>query len=71
MDNDLDQSSIPVIVLYNLNPAWSEQDKQDCLTSTHLLSSSLAGIRHPVQELCLEYSSLSDLPLATHKIVCP
>jgi D-alanine-D-alanine ligase len=61
MDDDIIQTSIPVIVLYNLNPTWSEEDKQDCLTSTHRLSTALASIGHPVQELCLQSAELETL----------
>jgi D-alanine-D-alanine ligase len=55
------RKNIPVIVLYNLNPTWSEQDQQECLASMHELSSSLKFVGHSVHEVCLQSAELEAL----------
>lgn len=60
---DIAQSStyLPVIVLFNINPSWAEQDRQECLEATHLLTNALARVGHPVVEVCLQSAELKSL----------
>jgi cation transport ATPase len=49
MDFNYSWNDIPVILFYNLNPSWIQQDIQDYLTSRNMLTESLAGVGHLVQ----------------------
>lgn len=58
MNRDYSRSDLPVIVLYNLDPAWPEEDIRDCRASSQLLVESLAEVGHPVQEVCIQSAEL-------------
>src|SRR4030042_5765891 len=45
---------LPVLLLYDLDPSWSQQDIQDRLASIHLLANSLADVGHLVQKVCIQ-----------------
>ena len=49
MDFNYSWTDIPVMLFYYLNPSWIQQDIQDYLTSTNMLTESLAGVVHLVQ----------------------
>jgi D-alanine-D-alanine ligase len=48
----------PVLLLYNLNPTWPQQDIQDCRAAVRLLMDSLTEVGHPVQEVCVQSPEL-------------
>jgi D-alanine-D-alanine ligase len=58
MDFNNSWTDIPVLLLFNINPTWSQQDIQECLTATHELSEALISAGHPVQEVCLQSTDL-------------
>jgi D-alanine-D-alanine ligase len=49
---------LPVLLLYDLDPSWSQQDIQDRLASIHLLANSLADVGHLVQTVCIQSEEL-------------
>jgi D-alanine-D-alanine ligase len=49
---------IPVLLLYNLDPSWSQQDVQECLASIRLFSNSLIDAGHLIQEICIQTADL-------------
>jgi D-alanine-D-alanine ligase len=58
MDFNNLQADLPILLLYNLNPSWPQQDIQDCLIATRLLTNSLIEVGHFVQEVCVRSAEL-------------
>jgi D-alanine-D-alanine ligase len=61
MDFNTPWTEIPVLLLYNINPTWSQQDIQECLAASHELSGGLISSGHPVQEVCLQSAELENV----------
>ena len=58
MDFDNCRTDLPVLLLYNLDPSWPQQDIQDCHAAAQLLMDSLVEVGHPVQEVCVQSAEL-------------
>ncbi len=55
---DIQPAKIPVILLYNLDPDWTQSEKDEVITLTHQLSRALVDMGHP---LSLVYVADDDL----------
>jgi len=53
-----DPTDIPVILLYNIDPAWPSTDLDEILSLVQRLKTDLAAAGHPVQVACLEDEDL-------------
>ena len=51
-------TDLPVLLLYNINPSWPQQDIQDCRNAVRLLMDSLTEIGHSIQEVCVQSPDL-------------
>jgi D-alanine-D-alanine ligase len=51
-------TDIPVILLYDLDPSWSQQDIQECHAAASLLMNSLIDTGHHVQEVSVQSAEL-------------
>jgi D-alanine-D-alanine ligase len=49
---------LSVLLLYNLDPSWSQQDIQECHAAASLLTNSLVDAGHHVQEVCVQSAEL-------------
>ena len=58
ISSDYDITDLPVLLLYNINPSWPQQDIQDCYNAAHLLMDSLTEIGHSIQEVCVQSPDL-------------
>ncbi len=58
MELDHCHTDLPVLLLYNVDPSWSQQDIRDCHAASHLLMNSLIEVGHPVQEVCIQSAEL-------------
>lgn len=52
------RTDLPVLVIYNSDPAWSNQDIQDDLLETRVLIDAITELGHPVTELCIQDEDL-------------
>ena len=51
-------ADLPVILLFNLDPAWPRADRQEMLKLVDDLATGLSKVGHPTQILCLEDDGL-------------
>ncbi|RPI27406.1 MAG: hypothetical protein EHM70_17895 [Chloroflexota bacterium] len=51
-------NDLPVLLLYNLDPSWSQEDIQECCAATQGLIEALVEVGHPVQAVCLQSAEL-------------
>jgi D-alanine-D-alanine ligase len=58
MDFCHSRTDIPIVLLYNLNPAWSRQDIQECHAAASKLTDSLVEIGHRVQKVSVQSAEL-------------
>jgi D-alanine-D-alanine ligase len=58
MTPDPFSTDMPVLLLYNINPSWPQQDIQDCHAESHQLVDALVEVGHSVQEVCLQSPDL-------------
>jgi D-alanine-D-alanine ligase len=58
MDFYHSQTDIPIVLLYNLNPDWSQKDIQECHTAASVLTDSLVRIGHRVHKVCVQSAEL-------------
>ena len=61
MDTYPNKTSLPVLMLYNINPEWPREDIDESRQVMQTLSSALREEGHPVTELCLENKDLTGL----------
>jgi D-alanine-D-alanine ligase len=52
------RSDLPVLLIYNLDLTWPEEDIQNSLDETRLLVNGLREAGHTVQELCIQNQAL-------------
>jgi D-alanine-D-alanine ligase len=52
------RNDLPVLLIYNLDPSWPQQDIQNCLDALRALVDALVEIGHPVQEVCVQTAEL-------------
>jgi D-alanine-D-alanine ligase len=55
------KTSLPVLILYNLNPEWTQEDIDESRKVMQTLAGAMRGEGHPVTEVCLENQDLSGL----------
>jgi D-alanine-D-alanine ligase len=55
------KTSLPVLMLYNLNPEWSLEDIDESRKVMQTLAGAMREEGHPVTEVCLENKDLSGL----------
>jgi D-alanine-D-alanine ligase len=58
MDINYSWEDMLVLLLYDLDPSWSQQDIQDRLAAIRLLTNSLIDAGHNVQEVCVQSAEL-------------
>jgi D-alanine-D-alanine ligase len=58
MDMRRASAEIPVVLLYNVNHTWSQQDIQECTAATHRLAEALIEMGHPIHEVCIHSQEL-------------
>lgn len=52
------RTDLPVLLLYNLDPSWPEEDAQERCEVTQQLLDALVEIGHPVQTVCVQSAEL-------------
>jgi D-alanine-D-alanine ligase len=55
------RKDLPVLLLYNINPEWPQEDIDDSKQTAQALTEALRQEGHPVTELCLENQDLVGL----------
>jgi D-alanine-D-alanine ligase len=61
MNMQTDQNKLPVLLLYNLDPAWLPMEIDESRELAQKLCNALRGEGHPVTEACLEDQDLAGL----------
>src|SRR5512137_1179110 len=61
MNMQRDQKKLPVLLLYNLDPAWLPIEIDESRELAQTLCNALRGEGHPVTEACLEDQDLPGL----------
>lgn len=53
MDPEDSRTDLPILILYNLDPTWPQEDIHYCAALAHQMKDSLVEVGHPVQEVCV------------------
>jgi D-alanine-D-alanine ligase len=62
------RNDLPVLLLYDLDPAWSDSEAMDRCVSVHHLKNALGEVGHPVQEVRIQRADLTpELSRFNHK----
>ena len=61
MPVDIQPANIPVILLYNVDPDWTQNEKDEVITLTQELSSALVAMGHPLVLVAVTEDDLSSL----------
>lgn len=59
MTSDIPHSDIPVVVLYNVNPEWTPEEKQDVIRLSGELGDALRDAGYPVAPVAVEDDDLA------------
>jgi D-alanine-D-alanine ligase len=51
-------TDVPVLLIYNIDPAWPPEEIQDNRTETYLLRDALIEVGHPLQDVCIQNGDL-------------
>jgi D-alanine-D-alanine ligase len=54
LQEDFQPADLPVVVLYNMDRTWSQEDQREVLNLTHELEAGLSVVGHSTQSVCLE-----------------
>jgi D-alanine-D-alanine ligase len=54
MDFNNYRTDLPVLLLYNLDPSWPQEDILDSRATTQHLADALAEVGHPIQAVCIQ-----------------
>jgi D-alanine-D-alanine ligase len=52
---------LPVLLIHDIDPAWSQRDIQECQSAANKLMSALIEVGHHVQEVCVQSAELETL----------
>jgi D-alanine-D-alanine ligase len=52
---------LPIVLLYNIDPSWTEQDIQECQAAADTLAEAMIDIGHNVDEVCVQSAELETL----------
>ena len=52
------RTDLPVLLLYNIDPSWSQEDILDSRATTQQLVNALVEVGHPVQAVCVQSAEL-------------
>ena len=58
MEKYNNRTDLPVLLIYNSDPAWSQEDYQDALQETDCLIDALRQLGHPVLPVCIQNGEL-------------
>jgi len=58
MDFNNYRTDLPVLLLYNLDPSWPQDDIFNTRVTTQLLAEALVEVGHPVQTVCIQSDEL-------------
>lgn len=61
MDFSQSRNDIPIVLLYNIDPAWEDRDIKECTDVTYELANALIDTGHPVQCAGLQSAELEML----------
>ncbi|HQL00144.1 MAG TPA: ATP-grasp domain-containing protein [Smithellaceae bacterium] len=61
MPVDIQPANIPVILLYNVDPDWTQNEKDEVITLTQELSCALVGMGHPLVLVAVTEDDLGSL----------
>lgn len=61
MISDLCRSDLPVLLIYNFDLSWSQQEIQDWLESLHCMADALIEVGHPLQEVSVYSAQLESI----------
>ncbi len=53
------RTDLPILLIYNIDPSWPQQDIQDSLATTRLLAAALVEAGHPVHEVSVQSADLA------------
>ncbi|HDP24694.1 MAG TPA: hypothetical protein ENN34_04550 [Deltaproteobacteria bacterium] len=56
----IDPENVPVLLLYNLDPAWTNLEKDEVTASTALLEEALTGVGHPTITVPVMHANISE-----------
>jgi glutathione synthase/RimK-type ligase-like ATP-grasp enzyme len=52
------RTDLPVVLLYDLDPSWSQQNIEERCASIRRLLAAMVEVGHPVQEVCLQSAEI-------------
>jgi len=61
MENNNRRTDLPVLLLYDVDRRWSQEEIRESVGLTDILVSALQAIGHPVSSICVETDNLPDL----------
>ncbi len=60
MPVDIDPAQVPVLVVYNMDPAWAAQDRDEVVSISNRLGRAIAEVGHPMSFLSVENDDIAE-----------